>query len=81
MSKKRDRHLLALESEEKEHQINMIREKFEEQQASRAVIGSGMHQRPSRKHDGCVWVLLRNFVLAPLLLIMIVFLAKACFGG
>ena len=81
MSKKRDRHLLALESEEREHQVNMIREKFEEQQASRAVIGTGMYQRPRGKHFGCVWVLLRNFVLAPFVLMMIVFLAKACVGG
>lgn len=81
MSKKRDRHLLALESEEREHQVNMIREKFEEEQASRAVVGSGLYQRPSGKNGGCVWILLRNFVLAPLVLMMIVFLAKACFGG
>ena len=80
MSKKRDRHLLALESEEREHQVNMIREKFEEQQASRAVIGTGMYQRPSGKHFGCVWILLRNFVLAPLLLIIIIFFIKSCFG-
>ena len=80
MSKKRDRHLLALESEEKEHQINMKREKFEEEQASRAVVGSGLHQHPSGKHGGCVWIFLRNFVLAPLLWIIIIFFIKSCFG-
>jgi len=78
MSKKRDRHLLALESEEREHQIELQRKKHERRKARLGLIQFRDEMGEDR---GGVWILLRNFVLAPLVLMMIVFLAKACFGG
>ena len=78
----RDRHLLALESEEEEYKIYRERKELEEKEASRAVIGTGLGQQLSGKHnDGCVWPILRTFVLAPLLWILIIFLLKSCFGN
>lgn len=78
---KRDRHLLALESEEEEWKIERERRAQEEKEASRAVVGTGLGQRLSGKHnDGCIWPILRTFILAPLLWFLIIFLLKSCFG-
>lgn len=78
MSKKRDRHLLALESEERKHQIELQRKKHERRKARLGLIRFRDEMGEDR---GCVWILLRNFVLAPLLLIIIIFFIKSCFGG
>ena len=90
MSKKRDRHLLALESEEEEYKIYRERKELEEMEARgrgnyrfRPLISgkSTRYRLRERHNDGCVWPILRTFVLAPLLWALIIFLLKSCFGN
>ena len=80
MSKKRSRHLLANDMEEVKFQREEDRRLYEKKRNSPIVIRPSMGRRNGivrTKNLSCLWELAK-YILAPLILLFIIGLFKAC---